>query len=175
MISNVLISGAGIAGPTLAFWLTRAGIRTTIVERAPSLPTAGQQIDVRGASLDIVRSMGLEDVVRSKTTHEQGLAFIDKKGKAHASFGVDTASGQSFSSDIEILRGELASIFYDATKDHTNTFSETSLLSSLRTTTMLTWNLGRILRGSSISWSLQTVCAPQRENWPSGRRTHRTT
>lgn len=119
MISSVLISGAGIAGPTLAFWLTRAGIRTTIVERAPSLPTAGQQIDVRGASLDVVRSMGLEGIVRSKTTHEQGLAFVDKKGKVHASFGVDTASGQSFSSDIEILRGELASIFYDVTKDHT--------------------------------------------------------
>lgn len=117
MVLNVLISGAGIAGPVLAFWLSRAGIRTTVIERATSLPTGGQQIDVRGAALEVVRRMGLEDTVRSRTTKEQGLAFIDKTGKTRASFGVDTTSGRSFTSDIEILRGELAEIFFDETKE----------------------------------------------------------
>ncbi|KAL1310784.1 hypothetical protein AAFC00_001029 [Neodothiora populina] len=119
MISKVLISGAGIAGPTLAFWLNRAGIETTIVERAPSVPTAGQQIDIRGPAREVIKRMGLEDVIRSKTTDERGLAFIDSTGKTRAAYGVDASGGDSFSSDIEILRGDLASIFYEATKDTT--------------------------------------------------------
>ena len=35
---NVLISGAGIAGPTLAFWLEKYGFAPTLVESAPALP-----------------------------------------------------------------------------------------------------------------------------------------
>lgn len=116
---NVLISGAGIAGPILAFWLSRAGIKCTVVERAPELRTAGQQIDVRGAALEVVRRMGLEETVRSHTTDERGLAFVDAKGTMWAKFPVDSKAGQSFTSDIEILRGELAKVFYDATQSST--------------------------------------------------------
>ncbi|GAB7353750.1 hypothetical protein MBLNU459_g4143t1 [Dothideomycetes sp. NU459] len=116
---SVLISGAGIAGPTLAFWLSRAGISTTIIERAPSLPVGGQQIDVRGAALEVIKRMGLEDIVRQTATNEQGLAFVDSKGTIRAEFGVDKESGRSFSSDIEILRGELAKILLDSTEKST--------------------------------------------------------
>lgn len=112
MISSVLISGAGIAGPVLAFWLTKAGIRCTIIERAPTLPTAGQQIDVRAAALEIVRRMGLEDTIKSRSTKEQGIQFINSDGVSQANFGVDTNGGESFSSEIEILRGDLAEVCY---------------------------------------------------------------
>ena len=121
MTSSVLISGAGIAGPTLAFWLSKAGITTTIIERAPCLPIAGQQVDVEGAAREVVRRMGLEEIVKSKTTNEQGISFIDSSGKSRAKFGLDpTASnGRTFTSEFEILRGDLAQIFYDATRDST--------------------------------------------------------
>ncbi|WP_443051466.1 FAD-dependent monooxygenase [Streptomyces sp. NBC_00234] len=33
---NVLIAGAGIAGPALTHWLGRHGMRATVVERAPA-------------------------------------------------------------------------------------------------------------------------------------------
>ncbi|CAF1227936.1 unnamed protein product, partial [Adineta steineri] len=51
--SNVLIAGAGIAGPILAFWLSRAGMRSVVVERAPELRTAGQTIDIRGVGFEV--------------------------------------------------------------------------------------------------------------------------
>lgn len=116
---SVLISGAGIAGPTLAFWLAKAGISTTIVERAPSIPTAGQQIDIRGAAFEVVQRMGLEDIIRATATDEQGLAFVNSKGTERAKFPVDNESGRSFSSDIEILRGDLATILMRSTEKST--------------------------------------------------------
>lgn len=125
---SVLISGAGIAGPTLAFWLARAGISTTIVERAPSIPTAGQQIDIRGAALEVVKRMGLEEAVRAAATDEQGLAFVDSKGTMRAGFGVDKEHGRSFSSDIEILRGELAGILMRNTEDSTEYIFDSAIM-----------------------------------------------
>ena len=116
---SVLIAGAGIAGPVCAYWLSRAGIRSTIIERAPELRNTGQQIDVRGSGLTVVKRMGLEEVVRSKTTKEKGLAFVNSRGKRLAVFPVDEKGGMSFTSDIEILRENLVKIFYDASKEDT--------------------------------------------------------
>ena len=116
---SILISGAGIAGPVCAYFLSRAGIHTTIVERAPELRKAGQQIDLRGPGIQVIKHMGVEEAIRSKTTQEAGLAFVDSNGKACAEFPVDKEGGMSFTSEIEILRRELAQIFYDATKEDT--------------------------------------------------------
>jgi 2-polyprenyl-6-methoxyphenol hydroxylase-like FAD-dependent oxidoreductase len=63
--------------------------------------------------------MGLEEVVRSKTTKERGLAFVDSRGKRLAEFPVDEKGGMSFMSGIEIFREDLAKIFYDASKEDT--------------------------------------------------------
>ena len=56
---TVLISGAGIAGPTLAFWLKAAGFKPTLIERAPALRTGGYVIDFWGLGYDIAERMGL--------------------------------------------------------------------------------------------------------------------
>lgn len=113
---SVLISGGGIAGPVCAWWLNRAGIKTTIVERAPELRSAGQGIDIRGPARQVVQRMDLLETIRSKTTNEKGLLFVDTNGKTKAEFPVEE-NGNSFTSDIEILRGDLAKILYDATKE----------------------------------------------------------
>lgn len=116
---SVLICGSGIAGPVCAYWLSRAGIQTTIIERSPELRTAGQQIDIRGSALTVVRRMGLEDAIRSKTTKEKGWAFVDSKGRRLAAFPVREKGAMSLTSDIEILRENLVKIFYDASKEKT--------------------------------------------------------
>ncbi|KAG4423996.1 hypothetical protein IFR04_002838 [Cadophora malorum] len=113
---TVLINGAGIAGPVCAFFLARAGIKTTIIERAPSMRSTGQQIDLRGAGLSVVQRMGLESAIRERTTKEAGLAFVDETGRRLAEFPVREDGGRSFTSEIEILRGEMAGVFYEATK-----------------------------------------------------------
>lgn len=116
---NVLVCGAGIAGPVCAYWLARAGIHATLIERAPELRKGGQQVDIRFAGLQVVQRMGLEEVIRSKTTEEEGIAFVDSNGRRCGAFPVDKNSALSFTSDIEILRGDLAQIFYDVTKEST--------------------------------------------------------
>ncbi|KAF7950132.1 hypothetical protein EAE96_007429 [Botrytis aclada] len=113
---HILISGASIAGPVLGYWLNRASITSTIIERSPSLRSAGQGIDIRGPARTVISRMGLESTIRSKVTHEVGLQFIDKNGTPRASFPV-AENGNSFTSDIEIIRGDLAEIFYNSTKE----------------------------------------------------------
>jgi 2-polyprenyl-6-methoxyphenol hydroxylase-like FAD-dependent oxidoreductase len=74
--SSALIAGESIAGPALAHWLNHCGWRTTIVERAPRLRTGGQNADLRGAGLDVIRRMGLEEQVRAAYPGELGLEFM---------------------------------------------------------------------------------------------------
>lgn len=57
---KILISGASIAGPTLAFWLHRYGFEPTIVERANTLRLGGQNVDIKGAAQKVARMMGIE-------------------------------------------------------------------------------------------------------------------
>ena len=56
---SILISGAGVAGPALAYWLGRYGADVTVVEVAPALRASGFAVDFRGPShLEVLRKMG---------------------------------------------------------------------------------------------------------------------
>jgi len=114
-----LISGASIAGPTLAFWLLRYGLRPVVIERAGALRLGGQNVDVRGAARVVARRMGIEDDIRAATTGEQGLRFVDDRGRTRAEFPAGTSSSDGFTAELEILRGDLARILYDRTRDGT--------------------------------------------------------
>lgn len=115
---RVLVSGASVAGPALAYWLVRAGCKVTIVERAPSLRSAGQGIDVRDAARDVIKRMGIFDRIRDRSSHEEGMEYVDSSNRSYACFGVDkSGEGNSMTSDIEILKGELAGVIFDITKD----------------------------------------------------------
>jgi 2-polyprenyl-6-methoxyphenol hydroxylase-like FAD-dependent oxidoreductase len=110
---SVLIVGAGIAGPVLAYFLRRSGLSPVVVERAPSLRATGQTIDVRGAGKEVVRRMGVDEVVRARVTREDGIALVDKDGQTLAAFPADSFGGGGLVSEIEILRGELVKVLYD--------------------------------------------------------------
>ncbi|CZT22162.1 related to salicylate 1-monooxygenase [Ramularia collo-cygni] len=112
---NVLISGAGIAGPVLAFFLSQAGHKVTIIERSPTPRLGGQSVDIRGHGISLVRRMGVEAAVRSHITNEKGMMFVDDLNRNKGAFPV--GDGKGFTSEVEIMRGHLASVFYDATKD----------------------------------------------------------
>jgi 2-polyprenyl-6-methoxyphenol hydroxylase-like FAD-dependent oxidoreductase len=68
-------------------------MKVTVIERAPELRTAGQTIDIRGADLEVVRKMGLEDIIRSKTTQEKGINFVNRENRTQAAFPVETMGG----------------------------------------------------------------------------------
>jgi 2-polyprenyl-6-methoxyphenol hydroxylase-like FAD-dependent oxidoreductase len=113
---TVLISGAGIAGPTLAYWLRRQGFSPTVLERAPALRDSGQNVDVRGIGREVLRRMGLEDRVRAAGTGEVGLRFVDDAGRSVGEFPVgDAAGGDGPTAELEILRGQLSRLLVDET------------------------------------------------------------
>ena len=75
---DVLISGAGIAGPALAFWLRRHGFNPTVVEQAPALRDGGYAVDFRGrVHLDLLSRMGVLDEIRRRQTHMGVMSFVD--------------------------------------------------------------------------------------------------
>jgi 2-polyprenyl-6-methoxyphenol hydroxylase-like FAD-dependent oxidoreductase len=118
---RILVAGGGIAGPALAFWLTRGGHRVTVAERFPALRASGAQVDLRGQGIEAIRRMGLLDAVRGKLVDEAGVAFIDARGRAKATIMANTSGRgrQTLTSEYEIMRGDLVRILHDATKDDT--------------------------------------------------------
>lgn len=114
---NVLITGASIAGPTLAYWLSRQGVNVTVVERAPAFRDGGQTIDVRAAGRLVVQRMGLEKLIKANTTHEQGIAFVDQANRTRAFIGVNAFDGDGPIAELEILRGELAKLLIQHSQD----------------------------------------------------------
>lgn len=116
---TVLISGASIAGPALAFELARHGLRPVIVERAKALRLGGQNIDVHGAGRDVARRMCIEGEIRAASTGEQGLRFVDEHDVTKAELPAESAEAGGFTKELEILRGDLAQILYDHTRDTT--------------------------------------------------------
>lgn len=114
---HVLISGASVAGPVLAYWLDRYGFEVTVVERAPTLrKTGGHAVDLFRPAMQIVTKMGVLDAVRAKVTGTETLV-IHREG--HKPLTVDLRKVYTAVSDdhVEIMRDDLSEIFYDATRD----------------------------------------------------------
>lgn len=120
---KILISGAGIAGSLLALWLLRTYplADLTIIERASSLRLTGASVDIRNSAIDIIKLLGLEDEIRKHTTRERRVHCVDKHGNVAWTLN---ASGredmQSVTSEYEIFRGTLATIFLEPIEDKVN-------------------------------------------------------
>ena len=111
--TRVLVSGASVAGPSVAYWLRRFGFDVVVVERAPALRTGGFAVDFRGAPhLTVLTRMGILDEVKATQTHMRGLAFVDANGRP-----LFTLPASFLSGDVEIERGDLSRIIYDRTRD----------------------------------------------------------
>jgi 2-polyprenyl-6-methoxyphenol hydroxylase-like FAD-dependent oxidoreductase len=114
---RVLISGGGIAGPAVAFWLHRAGAEVTVVERDRSPRPGGHAVDIRGVARAVVERMGLREAIRERQVDERGWAMVDARGRRLAAMSAEVFGGEGIVAEIEIARGDLARILYDATAD----------------------------------------------------------
>src|SRR5215831_14434679 len=117
--NEVLISGAGIAGPAAAYWLRRAGFKPTIVERAPALRPGGQAVDLRGAGRTVTERMGLLDRVRAVALEQRGFAYVNARGRITARMPADAFGGEGIVSEIEVLRDDLCRVLYEASLPET--------------------------------------------------------
>jgi 2-polyprenyl-6-methoxyphenol hydroxylase-like FAD-dependent oxidoreductase len=111
MPAGILINGGGIAGPCLAYWLTRHGHAVTITEQARELRTGGQAVDFRGPSLEVLEQMGLLDQVRTSATNMGPLILVDGRGNEVGRLPAEVISGE-----LEIFWGDLARILHEAVR-----------------------------------------------------------
>jgi 2-polyprenyl-6-methoxyphenol hydroxylase-like FAD-dependent oxidoreductase len=116
---TVLISGAGIAGPTLAFWLKAAGFEPTVVEHAPALRTAGYVIDFWGLGYEIAERMGLEGDINRVGYHIREMRIVDDRGERVAGFGTKVLRELSGGRFVTLGRSELSRLLFEKIKGTT--------------------------------------------------------
>ncbi|WP_328322266.1 FAD-dependent oxidoreductase [Streptomyces sp. NBC_00388] len=105
---RILISGASIAGPALAYWLDRYGFEVTVVEKAPALRGGGYAIDIRGTARDVADRMGLLPQLRKAHVDTRKISFLDADGTVVAAVRPEAVTGGAEGLDIEVRRGDLA-------------------------------------------------------------------
>ena len=110
---DVLVVGAGIAGPTLAYWLLRAGHQPTLVERAPELRRGGYLVDFWGAGFDVADRMGIVPELRRRGYVMVEARAVDRGGRRIASIKPSAIMG-STERYVSIARSDLAAAIYHA-------------------------------------------------------------
>ncbi|AKJ13570.1 FAD-dependent oxidoreductase [Streptomyces incarnatus] len=109
---KVLISGASVAGPALAFLLHRDGHEVTVVERAPALRDSGYAVDFRGAAFDALADLGILEEVRGHATGMRGTDLLDADGNPAGELPAEVFAGE-----LEVPKRELTRILHERTRD----------------------------------------------------------
>jgi len=111
---NILISGAGIAGTTLAFWLKKFGFNPTIIESSPELRKSGYAIDFMGAGYDVAEKMEIISALKEVDINFSKLIFVDNNNKEKGSMNYEKIkkflNGRAFT----LLRSDLAKVIYQS-------------------------------------------------------------
>ncbi len=118
---TVVISGAGIAGPTLAYWLAEHGFKPTLVERAPQLRTGGYIIDFWGAGYDIAEKMGLLPEIHREGYDVQELRLVDTRDRRVGGFSADVFRRLTNGRYVSIARSELGRLLFGKIEGHCET------------------------------------------------------
>ncbi|HUO00197.1 MAG TPA: FAD-binding domain [Bradyrhizobium sp.] len=109
----MLISGAGIAGPTLAFWLKAAGFEPTLIEQSTSLRAGGYVIDFWGLGYTIAERMGLLDEINRVGYHVQEMRIVDDAGRRLAGFGARVFDELTSGRYVTLQRSDLSRLLFN--------------------------------------------------------------
>jgi 2-polyprenyl-6-methoxyphenol hydroxylase-like FAD-dependent oxidoreductase len=112
-MNSVLISGVGIAGPTLAYWLKAAGFQPTLLERASALRSGGYVIDFWGLGYTIAERMGLIPEINRDGYYAQGVRIVDEAGHRLAGFGTDVFSELTNGQYVTLQRSDLSRMLFE--------------------------------------------------------------
>ncbi|MEU2877670.1 FAD-dependent monooxygenase [Streptomyces sp. NPDC007070] len=113
---SVLVSGASIAGPAIAYWLHRHGFDVTVVEKAGAVRGGGYPIDIRGTALEVVRRMNILPQLQKAHVDTRRITFVDTDGSTIAALSAESmAIGAD--GDLEVQRGDLTETLYDAVRE----------------------------------------------------------
>ena len=122
---KIAISGAGVAGPSLAYWLLRTGHEPTLIEESPAFRAGGYLIDFWGVGYDVAERMGLLPEVLQRGYDVKELRLVRESGARTAGFSADVFRRMTHDRYTSLPRGELAEAIFNAVKDKAETlFSE---------------------------------------------------
>ena len=110
---TVLVTGASIAGPALAYWLARYGFDVTLVERAPTIRTGGYAIDIRGTAIDVIDRMGILTAVRAEHVATRQATFLNAQGRQVARINPEDFAPGGGGRHVELARGALTSRLFE--------------------------------------------------------------
>ena len=109
---RVAISGAGVAGPTLAYWLERYGHAPTLIEASPKLRSGGYMIDFWGVGYDVAERMGILPAIRDAGYDLQEVRYVDRRGRAAGSISAKTMARELGDRFTSLPRGDLSALIY---------------------------------------------------------------
>lgn len=116
---RVLISGASIAGPVLAYWLTRHGFDVTVVEHAPTLrKTGGHAVDLFRPAMEISEQMGVLPRIEALGTQTDRMTMHREGREQPIEVDLTKIYGAASDRHVEIMRDDLSEIYYDAGRDN---------------------------------------------------------
>ena len=125
---DVLISGAGIAGPCAAYWLHRYGFRPTIIERAPALRAGGYVIDFWGAGFDVADRMGLVPALLRMGYQVRELRLVDRRGRRVSGFAMTVFDRLTQGRFTSVPRSALAASLHGALGGDVETIFDDSIV-----------------------------------------------
>ena len=128
MVRAILISGAGIAGPTLAYWLKAGGFEPTLIEKAPSLRSGGYVIDFWGHGYDLAERMELLPAIGRAGYHIKKLRIVDDSGKKAAGFGTNVFRELTGGKYITLPRSELSRLLFEKIERSTEVIFGTEIV-----------------------------------------------
>ncbi|MGO4617583.1 FAD-dependent monooxygenase [Nocardia sp. 2YAB30] len=117
MGKKALISGAGVGGATLAYWLAHAGFDVTVVERAAGGRSSGNPIDVRRPAIEVAEKMGIMPRLREVASPVNRMSFVDATGRRAAGVPLTMFQGEAGKREVEVPRADLASILLEAGRE----------------------------------------------------------
>ncbi|WP_315791159.1 FAD-dependent monooxygenase [Fischerella sp. JS2] len=117
MNTNILISGAGIAGLTLAYWLQKFNFNPTLLEKRSDLKDEGFMIDFYGSGFDIAEKMGILNQLQAKHYPISELKFINSQGKTQATLSIEKFRRMLDFRHFNFMRGDLETVLYETIKN----------------------------------------------------------
>ncbi|MEU9591766.1 FAD-dependent monooxygenase [Streptomyces sp. NPDC048219] len=115
---RILVSGASIAGPVVAYWLTRHGFSVTVVERAPALRrTGGHAVDLFRPAMNISEKMGVLPRVEELATRTNRMTVCAEGSRRPVRADLSKIFHAASDRHLEIMRDDLSEIYYDAARD----------------------------------------------------------
>jgi 2-polyprenyl-6-methoxyphenol hydroxylase-like FAD-dependent oxidoreductase len=128
---KIAISGAGVAGPALAYWLLRTGHAPTLIETASAFRSGGYIVDFWGNGYNVAERMGLLPQIHAAGYQVQGVRLVDTHGRRQGGFNVDVFRRMLNSRFTSLPRGDLAMQIFNAIEDRAETRFGTSIAAML--------------------------------------------